>query len=115
MEKATAGQASDKGKSEKKPRGPKLDVERTSRQEILRVIAPVGSRFKGYKSCYVRDLVLKAELVRYRRECWVTPDGRTVLAPLPALVDVPVRKLLTSELTTPKTHCAFDMQTINLG
>ncbi|MGZ2409245.1 hypothetical protein ACVIKO_006566 [Rhizobium ruizarguesonis] len=33
---------------------------------------------------YVRDLVLKAELVHYRRECWVTPDGKTVLAPLPA-------------------------------
>ncbi|WP_246703554.1 hypothetical protein [Rhizobium sp. P28RR-XV] len=25
-----------------------------------------------------------AELVHYRRECWLTPDGKTVLAPLPA-------------------------------
>jgi hypothetical protein len=55
-----------------------------SRQEILRVAAPAGSGFKGYRSCFVRDLVLRAELVHYRRECWVTPDGRTMLAALPA-------------------------------
>jgi hypothetical protein len=28
--------------------------------------------------------VLRAEAVRYRRERWITPDGATVLAPLPA-------------------------------
>ncbi|NLS07292.1 transposase [Rhizobium sp. P32RR-XVIII] len=84
MDKATdAGTGSNSG-SKKKPRGPKLDVERTSRQEILRVKVPDGSRFKGYKSVYVRDLVLKAEVVHYRRECWVTSQGKTVLAPLPA-------------------------------
>jgi len=42
------------------------------------------SRFKGYKSCYVRELLVKAELVHYRRECWLTPDGKTRIAPLPA-------------------------------
>jgi len=26
---------------------------------------------------------MRAELVYYRHECWVTPDGKTVLAPLP--------------------------------
>jgi hypothetical protein len=31
----------------------------------------------------VLDLVLKAEFVHYRRECWETPGGKTVLAPLP--------------------------------
>jgi hypothetical protein len=40
----------------------------------------------GYRSCYVRDLVLKAELVHYRRQYWITPDGKAVLAPLPAEV-----------------------------
>jgi hypothetical protein len=32
----------------------------------------------------VRDLVVRADVVRYRREWWVTPDGRTIVAPLPA-------------------------------
>ncbi|WP_349963014.1 transposase [Rhizobium sp. ZPR3] len=83
MEKATDG-ANDKSASKKKPRGPKLDAERVSREEILRAGVPAGSRFKGYKSCFVRDLVLAVELVHYRRECWITPDGKTVIAPLPA-------------------------------
>ncbi len=28
-------------------------------------------------------MVLRAEIIHYRRECWVTPDGKTILAPLP--------------------------------
>jgi hypothetical protein len=83
MEKATDAKPGDISAQKKKPRGPKLDVKRVSRQEVLPVDAPVGSRFKGYRSIYVRDLVMKAELVHYRRECWATPDGKTVLAPLP--------------------------------
>ena len=30
-----------------------------------------------------RDLVLVAEVVRYKRERWVTPEGQTIIAPLP--------------------------------
>ncbi|TWB12171.1 transposase IS66 family protein [Rhizobium sp. ERR 1071] len=84
MDKATDIKSGDKQAAKKKPRGPKLDMERVSREEILRANVPVGSRFKGYRSFVVRDLVVRAELVRYQRECWVTPDGKTVLAPLPA-------------------------------
>lgn len=54
-----------------------------SREEILRVDVPPGSRSKGYKSCHVRELIVTAELVHYRRECWILPNGKTVLAPLP--------------------------------
>src|SRR5690606_10801869 len=68
----------------KKPRGAKRDMDRISREQILTAKVPTGSRFKGYKSCYVRELILKAELVHYRRECWVTPAGKTVLAPIPS-------------------------------
>ncbi|MCW1411060.1 transposase [Rhizobium sp. 1AS11] len=83
MEKATDIKPGDISVSKKKRRGPKMDVKQVSRQEVLRVDAPAGSRFKGYRSVYVRELVVRAELVHYRRECWVTPDGKTVLAPLP--------------------------------
>jgi len=84
MDKATDIKSGDKQAAKKKPRGPKLDVRRVSREEISRASVPAGSRFKGYKSCFVRELMLSAELVHYRRECWLTPGGKTVLAPLPA-------------------------------
>lgn len=83
MDKATDAISADRPRP-KKPRGPKLDVKRISREEIQPINPPAGSRFKGYRTCMVRDLVLMAEIVRYRRECWITPEGRAVLVPLPA-------------------------------
>src|ERR1700720_2497718 len=34
-----------------------------------------------------QDLVLRVRVIRYRRERWVTPDGRTVIAALPPGID----------------------------
>ncbi|MCY1740667.1 cell division protein ZapB [Ensifer sp. SL37] len=84
MEKATDFKQDDPPAAKKKPRGPKLDISQVSREEVLRMTPPPGSRFKGYKSCHVRDLIISAEVVHYRRECWLTPDGKMLLAPLPA-------------------------------
>ena len=44
---------------------------------------PPGSRFKGHEPFLVQDLVISAKATCYQRERWVTPDGRTILAPLP--------------------------------
>ncbi|MBB4252697.1 transposase [Rhizobium sp. BK008] len=84
MDQATSDKTVAGSRKPARRRGPKGDKSSVTREEVLPANAPPGSRFKGYKDCVVRDLVVRAEVVRYRRECWVAPDGRTIVAPLPA-------------------------------
>ena len=53
----------------------------------LTAAAPPGSRFKGYAGFLVQDLVIRPQVTHFRRECWQTPDGRTIMAPLPEGID----------------------------
>src|SRR5918998_5482934 len=78
MEKAT--QPRPAGPGRRPGRGAKRD--RVTREITIPVEAPPGSRFKGYKTVVRRDLVLVAEVVRYRRESWGGHEGDTVIAPL---------------------------------
>src|SRR3954465_12643752 len=43
-----------------------------------------GWRFKGFKVYTVQDLVVETRVVRYWRPCYRTPEGKLIIAPLPA-------------------------------
>ena len=81
MDKATDA-ASAGGK--RRGRGGKLSRLTIDEERIVKVDVPAGSRFKGYQDYVVQDLILRPHVVRYRRQRWLTPDGRMVVAPLPA-------------------------------
>ena len=84
MEKATGPELGGKGEAHSKQRrGTKRDRDAVTAERVLKAAVPAGSRFKGYEDCLVRDLRLSAEVVRYRRERWLTPSGETVVAHLP--------------------------------
>lgn len=54
---------------------------------ILKVdLVPEGSTFKGYEDFTIQGLVLQARNTLYQRERWQTPDGGSMVAPLPAEV-----------------------------
>lgn len=85
MERAATAPSSQPG-GDKPSRGkvrPRISIE----ERIITATVPPGSRFKGYESFLVQDLVLSVQATRYRRERWVTPGGQTILASLPAGID----------------------------
>src|SRR5947209_16178673 len=82
MEKATEPGPPGKGRGGAKARkAGRLPIDE---ERVIAADVPAGSRFKGYEDFLVQDLVLRPHVVRLRRERWLTPDGRTVTAPMPA-------------------------------
>lgn len=80
-------QAAERGKGQRKGgkrrKRAKRQSPRVQDEQKLTVDVPAGSRFKGYDDFVVQDLRLEAKVIRYRRERWLTPDGKLIVAPLP--------------------------------
>src|SRR5271167_4050867 len=88
MERGTEPKPSGTSGERKRPRGSTrsklvIDEERT----VTVAVPPRGSRFKGYTSFVVQDLVIRPHVVNFRCERWQAPDGGMVTAPLPAGID----------------------------
>jgi hypothetical protein len=81
MEKGT--ESAKPGNQERRRRRGKIQPRVSVEDRVLKVAAPAGSRFKGYETYLVQELVLSVRAIRYRRERWVTPEGQTIIAPLP--------------------------------
>jgi hypothetical protein len=85
-------ESGNKGKGKEKDKGKRAGSARRSKRGVLEIHdtikikaenVPSGSRFKGYEDFTVQGLVIKAHNVLYRRERWKTPQGETIVAPLP--------------------------------
>src|SRR5713226_206622 len=69
----------------KRPRGSTRSKLAINEERTVTVAAPPrGSRFKGYTSFVMQDLVIHPHVVNFRCERWQTPDGKMITAPLPA-------------------------------
>jgi Transposase IS66 family len=67
-----------------KPRRGSTRAKLTIHEErIIAVVPPEGSRFKGYASYVVQDLVIRPHVTDFRRQRWLTGDGKVMTAPLP--------------------------------
>src|SRR5271165_7540869 len=67
--------------SDKKSKTAQLTI--TDNKVVPLLDKPPGSTFKGYEEYVVQELVIQPSVILYRRERWVTPDGQTLIAPLP--------------------------------
>src|SRR5712691_4931623 len=88
MDKATEPKAPPTGGGEPRRKGSKTSTLSIHEERTVKVATPPrGSRFKGYTNFVVQDLVIRPHVVNFRCERWLTPDGETATAPLPAGID----------------------------
>jgi hypothetical protein len=92
MEQATERRAAELRTRGQPPRprrkGAKTAKLRIHEERVIQAArVPKGARFKGYQNFVVQDLTLQPRVIRLRRERWLCPDGRTLIAPLPPEID----------------------------
>src|ERR1700719_1348742 len=88
MERGTEPKPRGTSSGRKRPRGSTRSKLVIDEERSVTVAAPPrGSRFKGYTSFVVQDLVIRTHVVNFRCERWQTPDGDMVTAPLRSCIN----------------------------
>ena len=88
MERGTEPKPPGSSGGRRRPRGSTRSKLSIHEERMVKVAGPPrGSRFKGYTSFVVQDLVIRPHVVNFRRERWQTPNGGMMTAPLPAGID----------------------------
>jgi hypothetical protein len=86
MDKATERDKRARTKEVRRQRRKRQSGRRTppvTEERTLVIEAPAGSRRRGFEPFTVQDLILTPQVILFRRERWVTPDGQEIIAPLP--------------------------------
>jgi hypothetical protein len=86
MDKATEPDKRARTKEARRQRRKRQNGRRTppvTEERTLVIEAPAGSRRRGFEPFTVQDLILTPQVILFRRERWVTPDGEEITAPLP--------------------------------
>ena len=84
LEKATTPAQPRKSGRPRRRRAKSTNLTIPEERRLRPALLPPGSRFKGYATFLVQDLVLRPHGVRIRRERWLAPDGQTLMAKMPA-------------------------------
>ena len=83
MEQATAPKPAGRSNEQRRRGSTRTKLAINEERKINLGAPPSGSRFKGYTSFVVQELVLHPHVIDFQCERWLIADGKVITAPLP--------------------------------